>query len=933
MRQNKKIFKIKGISNSSINVLKKEIRSPYVINLKQKSDVLEKKVGVLEKIKNNIVIPAKAGIHSLLFLDSRFRGNDRFKEKPAKIREKTNALKNKTKQHLLKSRRTIKTAYKVSKDHKKVETPASVLLDGLFLSKKLAGIWKYYGADAYQNHKRTINELALFNLFSLIALGGYQALKYFYKFLYYLGWAIYQTIGLIIKMSHLPRLVSAGLNIIILISRSVNRGADSLVEFIKLIANKTTDSARKTSEAGKQKTEQAIDVIKHWQLPKLSLKYLPPHSYKKQLAVFACLVLVLIIPFKAMSSLQIFSSVKGRVLGISEEAVKNIKLASSETSQFNFSQAADQFSAAGENFAEAQAILEDYSEIIALAKLIPNKKAKAANEIKKVLVSGAYATQAGEQLALAFASLYADDELLFTDKLENFSAFNQQALNELQLFFNTINDINPDIIRSLHTADSDRLAENIIALQEQGNMLINGIREAIIIVDYLQIFLGKDMDMRYLIVFQNNAEMRASGGFIGSYALADFSQGSIKKIEAPEGGSYDLQGGLHKRVAAPQPLHLVSSLWEFHDSNWWPDWPKSADKLAWFFENGWGSSVDGVIGLTPTVIEQLLIVLGPIDMTEGYGMIVNADNFYEIIQDRSNLKDETKPKAIIKDLIDVMMAELPTRITADNLFELIAVIEKSLAEKHILFYFYDEQLQAFVSEYGWDGRVNDISGDYLAVINSNMAGGKSDRKIEQDIKHEAVVTPDGSIINTVTITRNHTAKKNEQFAGVRNVNYLRVYVPEGSQLLDAEGFERPNQIYFDDPADGAEVDPDIYLTENIAVVDEQSGVKIYNELNKTVFAHWMQVDPEQTAIVKLKYKLPFKITDKLKSEPSINLYSLLAQKQPGTISSNFSSILTLPTNIKIIKRENDTAPTNTSGWHVTDDLRQDAYFGAIIKIK
>ena len=98
----------------------------------------------------------------------------------------------------------------------------------------------------------------------------------------------------------------------------------------------------------------------------------------------------------------------------------------------------------------------------------------------------------------------------------------------------------------------------------------------------LRIF-AKDQLRRYLVVFQNNTELRATGGFIGSFALVDFANGKIKHIEIPTGGPYDLAGSLRETVMSPQPLHIVNPIWQFQDANWFPDFPTSAKKIMWFY--------------------------------------------------------------------------------------------------------------------------------------------------------------------------------------------------------------------------------------------------------------------------------------------------------------------------------------------------------------
>ncbi|MDP3899529.1 MAG: DUF4012 domain-containing protein [bacterium] len=916
------------IKKKSVNINNSSNFSPYVINLKNRPRSVDfidnEKIKKSDSFFNRIKNYASEIIEFAHWLGKLFSKNT------------TAFAKSALKTLVKNSKETLSTVRQAAKEQKKAETPATVLLDGIWMGKKLSSFWKYWGANFYNKHEEKIQQLAIVNFIIFIGLVFSGLGKFFYRFLYAIGSVAYMFLYAVLKISGIGFLIKFLFSVIWIGCVGAYKFSYALVfgaveETGELLAN----IFKKISHT----------LCKKRKFPSLKFRYLPPYTYRRQLAIFFVLIIFIYLPFNFIKYFGELTVVKGQVLGISEEAINDITSASTQTAQRDFIGAASTFSAAADKFNDAQLILDEYSSVINLAKIIPLKKAQAAKEIEKVLSSAQSAALTGEKMALAFSSFDASNdgkEIPLTAKLKNFHAYGSEALVELKKFFSIINSVDQEAIASLNSNESARLAEQIAMLQENAEIFDNAISELVDLSGFLVQVLGADRDKRYLIIFQNNTELRASGGFIGSFALIDFSRGEIKNIEAPGGGSYDLQGGLHARVSSPQPLHLISSLWEFHDANWWPDWPKSADKLAWFFENGWGSSVDGVIAVTPTVIERLLPIFGPLELADR-GIVVTADNFYDVVQARDELEDENKPKAIIKDLIDVIIADLPNRINIDNIFTYLDEAQRSLKEKHILMYFYDDEMQSYVHERNWDGRVQDTNGDYLSVINTNLAGGKTDKKINQQIKHSAEITPDGSIINTVEIIRTHTGVKNEPYSGVRNVNFMRVYVPKGSQLIDASGFTPPDEIYFDEPAPGAEPDPEIARLENSMITHQPSGVKIYDEFNKTVFANWTMVDPGKSITVKLKYKLPLKLSRFKNSQTglssfiagdySYDTYSLYAQKQSGSISSEFESRLALPDNMKIIALENGAAPKQDNGLENFSNLQRDAYFGAIIQIK
>jgi len=666
-------------------------------------------------------------------------------------------------------------------------------------------------------------------------------------------------------------------------------------------------------------------------------------------AVYLAITLfLLILPFKALTYYFSLNDLKVKVLGTSGLAVGELFKAGESASGMNFSNASENFSNAADNFFKAQNDLKDINNFfLSLISLSSNENLKLASDAKVILSIGQKASEVGEELSLAATSLLGNNEYLM-ERLEGFIIHGNIALNHSKELSEILEEVNVDNL-------PEEYREKFALIRENSEFLSGNMNELVDLISRIKIFLGEGGDKRYLLIFQNNTEMRGSGGFVGSFALVDFNNGKIKNIEVPAGGSYDTEAGLYTAVASPEPLRLVNPLWHFWDANWWPDWQKSAKKLAWFYEKSNGPTVDGVISFTPTVIENILDIIGPIDMPE-YDVVISSENFWNITQEVVERKPEIattteekikhEPKKIIGDLLEKIIEELKSDLDKNKLIDLAGVTENSLSEKHILFYFFNEELQNKVSDLNWDGRVKQTDNDYLMVVNTNIAGGKSDKKIKETISHSAEIMEDGSIINTVEIKREHTASKEDLFSGVRNVNWIRVYVPIGSELLEASGFEKPDDIYFSNPEDEWLSDPDLFAEQNTYKIHQPSGVKIYEDSWKTVFANWTMVDPGETDIIYLKYKLPFRIE---KNEESNDLvgkikeyfssdkrqlytYSLLAQKQPGSLGSKFISKLKLPNNFKTIWNYPRESDVSDDGWDVSDNLSVDKYWATLLEI-
>ncbi len=671
-------------------------------------------------------------------------------------------------------------------------------------------------------------------------------------------------------------------------------------------------------------------------------------SLLKPAVVFAGVLLILVLPVKAFTYYKTIDSAKGKVLGASESAINNLISGGRAAAGLDFNQADKSFTLASDNFSTAQNQLSEINGwLFTLASVVPNKNIQLAAASKHILRAGELSSAAGKNLSLAVAGLLDFQPKNNAIILKDLNSYGQAAIANITELSGELDQINSGILPEAYQKDFILLKRKIAELNR-------GLKVFIGIADKAKIFLGDGMMKRYLLVFQNNAELRATGGFIGSFALMDLLNGQIKNIEAPAGGSYDTEAGLLKKIKAPEPLRLVRSDWHFWDANWWPDWPSSARKLAWFYENSDGPTVDGVIGFTPTVMERILKVIGPIDLSESYGAVIDADNFWAVTQEFSEQKpDVTKqPKKIIGDLMNKIIEELPGRLNKSNLFGLLKAVEESLLDKNILFYFTDGELEAMAEELGWDGGVKETAGDYLMVVNTNIAGGKSDRKIKQEIIHRARIQADGSIIDSLTIRRTHEGVKREPFSGVRNVDWLRIYAPLGSKLISASGFKPVDKIFFETAEPDWPDDPDVLKAEAGALIDEASGTKIYNELNKTVFANWSQLDPGETIEINLEYQLPFKLTPEeidsdqsligrllTKTNSALNpeqkklySYSLLAQKQPGMNLSSFLSELKLSDNyLPIWKYPADLTANN--GWLFSRDFNQDLMAAIMVEKK
>ncbi len=621
--------------------------------------------------------------------------------------------------------------------------------------------------------------------------------------------------------------------------------------------------------------------------------------------------------------------IKSLVTDKGQVAYADLTMAKSDILAKNFQESSFRFSQAYDKFSEISKEINDLGGIlVGPARFVP---------FVSKLSSGSYMAQAGKDISQV--GILAGQVAQSMDKIKNPLKDANDAnasVSFLKIFQDT--DKNLKQIATLLADAQDNLDKiNLDDIPEAQRAQFVNLKDQLPgISDFLNAFLdnsrvftdilGGDGPRKYLFLFQNNQEMRATGGFIGTYGLMDISNGRIRKFFID--GIYNPDGQLKEKVVPPIPIQKISAAWSLHDSNWFPDFPVSAEKAAWFFEKDGGPTVDGVITMTPEVMQKLLAVTGPIDMPE-YNMTIDQNNFEDAVQQEVEVdydKTQNQPKKIIADLAPKILDKIFNAKDFATMAKTMDVLMESLKEKQILIYSRNYNIEKILSEEGWSGEILDAPKDYISVINTNINGYKTDGVIDESINHKADIQPDGSVIDTVTITRHHNGG-NSQYDWYNKVNadYMRVYVPKGSQLISAEGQTRE----FDSPpldydALGFKRDPQVQSEEDSTHVDEESGTRIYDDANKTVFANWAYVSPQETVVVKYKYLLPFKIFSDSKIADT---YSLVAQKQSGSIGSKLETEVDYPANCKVNWKYPDSSKQGGNTIKLDTDLVTDKFTG------
>jgi hypothetical protein len=662
-----------------------------------------------------------------------------------------------------------------------------------------------------------------------------------------------------------------------------------------------TEGSSNESLSGKRAPEPIRAVVPARRAePKVAVYVRRGSGWQRALASFVGLAVAAVLPLHALQVLADVREDGGAVEAESKAALDTFLRGATSLESEEFGSAGADFAQAAQGFADAESSLDDLNAgVTALASVIPQTD-RTVDSVRALVTAGRELSETAAVMSSAANDLSDKDSIDLTSKLELLGAYMENALPHAQTAAVALREVDPSVVPPSY-------AEAVVELQTRTPQLVASMEEYIRFVDALSVMLGGEEKMRYLAVFQNNTELRPTGGFMGSFAEMDVERGEVVRMFVPGGGTYDVQGQLRAFVAAPGPLQLLKARWEFQDANWFPDFPSSAKKLRWFYSQSGGPTSDGVVAVNATFVAELLRLLGPVEMPE-YGRTFDAENFIFETQKIVELeydKTENAPKEIIGDLAPILLERIKTA-DVQTLLAVVDLVARGLEEKDIQLNFRDDTLQTNVEDFGWSGSIKQTSGDYLMLVNTNLGGGKTDGVIDQDVHVDVQVADDGTIENTVTITKTHRGMKNALFTGNNNVDYLRVYVPKGSELIAANGFEIPDDELFEVSDVPLSVDEDLELHMQDLEKDPASGTDIWTEDGKTVFGNWMQTASGETEIVTFTYRLPLSIFTETNDQgllalakaklgvPELGNYTILVQKQSGVQSRNTTVDVTLP---------------------------------------
>jgi len=397
-----------------------------------------------------------------------------------------------------------------------------------------------------------------------------------------------------------------------------------------------------------------------------------------------------------------------------------------------------------------------------------------------------------------------------------------------------------------------------------------GITDAKPLIKTLPTLLGANQPEHYLMIFQNDKELRPTGGFITGYAVFQVDQGTITLEKSDD--IYPLDDSIPNKPSAPAAiLKYFPGVYEFNlrDSNISPDFMKSMETFRSMYEKSDGDqNIDGIIAINTNVLVSTIKILDDQVQADGQTFTTQNDPHCDCPQVIYALENsisrpvgyvKTARKSLLSDLLNAIMVKALTSSPKKYWGPLFQTLIASSGTKDILYDLFDDQAQQGIEALNAAGQVKPFNGDYLYINDTNFSGAKVNIFMQEAVDNAYSVANDGTITKTVTIhykdpfpPSDCSLKSGGLCLNAEYRDWLRILVPQGSQIVSSTG--------------------------------SQVKMTSYNDLGKTFFEGFVTVRPEGFTNFTISYTLPFK----LKSGSPL---PVMIQKQPGATNNQYNMMV------------------------------------------
>jgi hypothetical protein len=404
----------------------------------------------------------------------------------------------------------------------------------------------------------------------------------------------------------------------------------------------------------------------------------------------------------------------------------------------------------------------------------------------------------------------------------------------------------------------------------------------------LRALLGESAPRTYLVLQQDSAELRATGGFIGSIGYLSFDHGKMSPFQ-PE-NVYNIDAMSPGGIAPPAPLVTTFHLktWTLRDSNWSPDFAAAAKQAEFFLQLEAKKHVDGVIAIDPYFISKLLTVTGPVQVPET-GDVVDATTFFPTTLNRVEV-DPAVGKRFLSFAAKAIFGHL-LATPSSKWLSLLQTLQSGCDTRSVQAYLHDPQAEALIGRHSCSGQLHPITGDGLMVIDSNVGGNKDDFWLQRAFHLTLAPQPNGAVRHTLQIHLSGLAPHDKPGSVTKPLTgtwgytgWLRIYLPPSATMTSSSG----------------------------------AKLEAADDLGRRVLQGWLYVPFNQTVDVTVAYD----VTPAATNDGGHHL-ELYWQKQAGRLADPITVQVQLPTGWKL---QSAHAGSSLPAAKISSDLSTDRTF-------
>lgn len=309
---------------------------------------------------------------------------------------------------------------------------------------------------------------------------------------------------------------------------------------------------------------------------------------------------------------------------------------------------------------------------------------------------------------------------------------------------------------------------------------------------FLPDILGVNERRRYLLLLQNESELRSTGGWITSYGIVGLEGGQIRELFVDD--IYNADGTLRvmgKRYSAPSSMAEALGIRDttFSLVNWTPDLSETRLAAETYVKDlGKGGSVDGVITMDIAFLQKLLDKWGGIEVP-GEDQLITSDNIHAKVFEmhREFTPGSTQKTTFLANLANEIVKKLLS-MDIQQIMGISDVLQSSLDEKHLQVAFKNSQAFNFFNSRDWAGSIDAKYNDAPVVIDWNWGGNKANQYLNKNHSLSVNIKDEDTIDFAYSVTVENTSTTDVYPEG-KYVNYQRVYIPAEAQVLKIDGIQ------------------------------------------------------------------------------------------------------------------------------------------------